>query len=313
MQHKASAPGSVMVLGEYAVIEGGLALVAAIDKRVQVILTPRNDDKIEIYSPTLGMYTSTISQLRIEPPYEFVLGVLKHFQLQLAHGFSIETQADFSHQVGLGSSAAITAAMLCALTQALSIDMPLIELVEHGIQVIRTVQGRGSGADVATSVFGGLVAFCNQPLMVEKLSALCPISLLYAGFKTTTVDAIRQVQQRFKYMPTIYRRLMQGINECGKLGIQVAREEDWQALGKIMSIQQGLMVALGVNLPIMDDLIEYLIQQPNMVGAKISGSGLGDCVIGLGASLHNGLQLTQSGASQISVNMASQGVVYEKS
>ena len=53
-------------------------------------------------------------------------------------------------------------------------------------------------------------------------------------------------------------------------------------LGEIMNIHQGLQDALGVNNAILSELIFSLRSHPHIYGAKISGAGLGDCVIGLG-------------------------------
>ena len=45
-----SAPGSLMISGEHAVLHGRHALVGAVDQRVRVMLTPRADDTIRICS-----------------------------------------------------------------------------------------------------------------------------------------------------------------------------------------------------------------------------------------------------------------------
>ena len=50
MPFKASAPGSLMLLGEHAVLHGKPALVGALDKRITVTLTPMRHDRIEIIS-----------------------------------------------------------------------------------------------------------------------------------------------------------------------------------------------------------------------------------------------------------------------
>jgi len=42
------------------------------------------------------------------------------------------------------------------------------------------------------------------------------------------------------------------------------------------------MDALGVNDATLSEMIWRLRAQPTILGAKISGSGLGDCVLGLG-------------------------------
>ena len=316
MPFKTSAPGSLMLLGEYAVLAGKPALLCAVNQRIHVTLTPRLDDHIEIQSPMHGHYATTLPQLSIEKPFHFVLGTLKYYQTKLKRGCNIDITADFSDQVGLGSSAAVTVASLAALIKWLNIRVSPLELVRQGREVVRRVQGVGSGADIAASVYGGLVCFQARPLSVEKFPDLYPITALYAGYKTPTVEAIQQVQQRFTAYPSLLPQIHNTIGQCVLDGIQVMRKNDWAQLGEIMKIQQGLMEALGVSSPLLRSMVENLSEQPNILGTKISGAGLGDCVIGLGALsmpyAHTDVELLLKGVQPISLEMTALGVQGEK-
>jgi mevalonate kinase len=322
MQLKTSAPGSLMLLGEYGVLHGQHALICAVDKYIRVLLSPRTDERIEIFSAKYhrSVYTTFIKQLTIEPPFQFVLAVLKYYQSKLTHGCTIEIESDFSAQMGLGSSAAVTVAILSALTIWLGIHTSLRELVRIGRLIVRRVQGVGSGADVAASVYGGIIGYRVQPLTVEQYPVRYPLTALYAGFKTPTAVAIKQVYDRFAGCPQIFRQICRGIGQCGLAGMQLVRQQDWQQLGKIMTVQQGLLTALGVNTPLLQDMVDSLCAQTMILGAKISGSGLGDCVIGLGdlpdmhtryasAYHHTALNAT---VQRITVQMTAQGVQCEK-
>lgn len=308
MPIKASAPGSMMMLGEYAVLHGKRALVCAVDKRMTVTLTPNEDESIQIES-ALGRHETTLATLTVEKPFQFVLGALHYYQPKLRRGCHIKIESEFSDQVGFGSSAAVTVATLAALVTWMGIRVSPLELMRHGCRVIKQVQGIGSGADIAASVLGGMVNYQAHPLSAEKFSMTYPITALYTGFKTPTVDAIKQVQQNFTAHPAIFRHLMDGLGQCAAEGIQFLRREEWTKLGEVMNMQQGMMESLGVSLPIIRDMVCFLREEPSMLGAKISGSGLGDCVIGLG-------ELKDPSATMpgmpLSVAMTLQGVQCEK-
>lgn len=305
MPFKASAPGSLMLLGEYGVLYGKPALVCAVDKRITVTLTPRMDDRIEIFSEKHGQYSTTLAEIKIEKPFQFVLGVLKQYQAKLKRGCDIHIVSEFSDQIGFGSSAAVTVATIAALITWLDIRMTPIDLARQGRQVVRTVQGIGSGADIAASVYGGMVSYQIQPMTIEKIAVTHPITAVYSGFKTTTVEAIQQVQQSFSNYTTLFRHLISSIGQCAAEGIQHVRKENWRGLGDIMTIQQNLLASLGVSLPILDGIVQSLRQKPSILGAKISGSGLGDCVIGLGVAKTEDMEC-------IPVEMTLQGVTCEK-
>src|SRR5207253_1594537 len=158
---KSSAPGSLMLLGEYAVLHGQHALVCAIDKRMTVTLTPRNDKKIFLES-ALGHYETTLSDLKMVAPFQFVLATLRAVRKNLKHGCHLKIESEFSDSVGFASSAAVTVATLSALTQWLchpeacssrrrisGLELSLQDFIKLARRIVRHVQGTGSGADVA--------------------------------------------------------------------------------------------------------------------------------------------------------------------
>lgn len=302
MSFKASAPGSLMLLGEYAVLYGKPAVVCAVDKRMIVTLTPRADQRVIIES-ALGTYETDLLSLKIEKPFHFVLATLKHFQTKYKRGCDINVTAEFSDKIGFGSSAAVTVATLATLVSWLEMRMTPIDMLHHARNIIRSVQGVGSGADAAASIYGGIVSYQQQPIQAEKFSLDYPLTVLYAGFKTPTVEAIQRVQDRFATQKTLFRHLMNSIGQCAVEGATQLRKENWQAFGDIMKVQQGLMDALGVNVPELQACVSQLQANPSILGAKISGSGFGDCAVGLG---HGEI------ANSLEVSMTTQGVQCEK-
>lgn len=300
-----------MLLGEYAVLYNKPALVCAVDKRMRVRLRPREDDKIELSSPRLGQFKTSLKELKMMPPFQFVTACLSAYRRTLKSGCDIQIEADFSHQIGLGSSAAVTVATLAALYAWLEQPLDPMKLLTEARGVVREVQGLGSGADVAASVMGGLVAYRASPLDVEKFSLSPALTVIYSGSKTPTVEAVRQVKEKFASAPALFNSLCQSIHECAKKGIEALGQENWARLGDAMIIQQDLMQALGVSTPLLEDLIDRLRSDPAILGAKISGSGMGDCVVGLGQAAHLGLEERYPGVEQMAVQISQQGVRLE--
>ncbi len=309
MWFKASAPGSLMLLGEYAVLQGKHALVCAIDRRITVTLSPRQDTQLILHS-ALGQYQTSLSQLKPIKPFQFVLTAFQLFHTQLKQGFDVSIESAFSDQVGFASSAAVTVATLSALTTYLQLSLSPSQLIQYGRQVVRRVQGQGSGADIAACVLGGMVAYRAAPFLAESLPFIFPITVVYSGHKTPTKEAIDYVQKKFAAYPVLFRHICHAIDDCARHGIQVASLPDQDALGAVMTIQQGLLDALGVNTDVLNQLIVLLRQQKTLTGVKLSGSGLGDCVIGLG-QLSDPLDVSSMhrAARQMDVAMTSQGVV----
>ncbi|MBL3561944.1 hypothetical protein, partial [Rhodovulum sulfidophilum] len=65
--------------------------------------------------------------------------------------------------------------------------------------------------------------------------------------------------------------------------IAAARAQDWTGFGAALARYQGQMAELGVSDETLDRIIADARAMPGLLAAKISGSGLGDCVLALGA------------------------------
>lgn len=314
MKFKASAPGTLMLLGEHAVLRNKLALCAATDQRIAVTITKRNDKKIIIDS-ALGSLHTSLSAIKIEKPFQFVLASLQHFQKHLITGLDISINSNFSHQVGLGSSAAVTVATTKAITELLTLNLNDHALLIACREIIQTVQGLGSGADVAASIYGGIVAYRMEPITALKLPHFPEISLVYSGRKETTATVVKIVNQLEQQYPKKYQTLFEKIDQLSEKAALAITEKNWQQLGCCMQEQQILMEEMGVSTSLLNTLIQDAENQTGILGAKISGSGLGDSIITLGKLTPGTFPLTKeqkaNGVKQLEANIAAEGVLYE--
>ena len=274
-----------MLLGEHAVLRGQPAIVCAISKRMRVILTPREDPAVRLHS-ALGEHETSLDELAPNESFRFVLGAIRACREGLKQGFELEIRSEMSHQMGLGSSAAVTVATLAALAGAQG-QVPAPEcLLECGTKIIRKVQGGvGSGVDVAASTYGGCLRFFAETLEVVKLSTTPQLTVLYSGSKTPTPEVIAVVEENRKKLPEVHAELDALIGAVARRAFEAAARGDWPAMGELMNVNQGLMDALGVNNARLAELVYKLREDPHVHGSKISGSGLGDCVVGLGKAM----------------------------
>ena len=274
-----------MLMGEHAVLRGQPALVCAINKRMKVTLTPREDQTLVLHS-ALGEHETSLDELAPNESFRFVLGAIRACRDGISQGFDLEIRSEMSHQMGLGSSAAVTVAVLAALAGAQGKVPDPKCLLECGTKIIRKVQGGvGSGADVAASAAGGCLYFLAESLAVEKIAAAPPLTVLYSGSKTPTPEVIAIVEENRRRQPELFVRLDTLIGEAVRRAFAAAGQGDWETLGGLMNLNQGLMDALGVNNARLAELVYALREDPRIQGSKISGSGLGDCVIGLGKAM----------------------------
>lgn len=304
-----------MLLGEHAVLRGYPAIVCALNQRLTVTLTPRNDDHIYLESNTLGSFKTHRLAMSIEQPFSFVLAAINEFRHQLSTGFHLIITSTFSEKMGLGSSSAVTVATVGALQQWLQQRMDRHMIYQASIRAVRQVQKLGSGADVAASTFGGAILYqlMNQhddswDYQITPLMLAQKFFLIYVGYKTKTAEVVNYVTQNALKNPEKYDRLFREIGHQTRQGATSIQQHNWKTLGIIMQQSYQLQKALGVSDDVIDSLVSCLSQQKNVMGVKISGSGLGDCVIVLGEIESNSILKAMT---VIPATIDSEGVRYE--
>jgi len=298
-------PGSLMLMGEHAVLHGELAIAMATANFVEISLTPRVDQRISVDSE-LAQYSSELNKLEDEPNLSFVLAAIRQQQTQLTAGFDLSIRSGFSHTVGLGSSAAVTAGVVALLAKHGGEELALETLFERALAVVHQVQGgRGSGTDLVASIFGGLVAYRVAPREIRTLPGLPPVDLYYVGYKMKTPEVIARVEASALKVPQLYKQLYQLMGHTSEAAEAAINAGDWSLLGQLMNTYAGLMDALGVCDSNLAKLQFKLRDSTDVLGAKISGSGLGDSVIALGQ-----VDPDQIGFTHIPVSVSQQGLVF---
>ena len=274
-----------MLLGEHAVLHGRRALVSSVNQRIYVKMTPRSDRNLEIHS-ALGLHQTTMDRLAPHPKFRFILAALTAALPRLNSGLTIEITSEFSDQIGFGSSAAVTVAAVAALNALTRNVVEPRSVFLAARDLIRAVQGRGSGADVAASVYGGIVAYCAEPLDLVPLEVTHAITAVYSGSKLPTPEVIQIVEERRVREPVEFEILFDLMDRCSADAANALQEGDWKIVGALLDVGQGVMEKMGLNNDALDAIITSLRADPGLLGAKISGSGLGDCAIGWGRPAH---------------------------
>jgi len=304
---QASAPGSLMLMGEHAVLRGQPAIVCAISKRMKVTLTPRDDEVVLLHS-ALGKHRTTLDELAPNDSFRFVLGAIRAVREGFSQGFELDIRSGMSHQMGLGTSAAVTVATLAALSGARGEALDPRRLLETGVQIVRKAQGGvGSGADVAASTYGGCLRYFAESREAVVLPTAPKLTVLYSGSKMATPEVVAIVGENRRNQPDIFNKIEALIGDIVQRAFAAAATEDWETVGELMDIHQGLMDAMGVNNAALSELVYALREDPNILGSKISGSGLGDCVVGLGKAMRR-----EWGVPSLAIKVDAEGAKVEE-
>jgi phosphomevalonate kinase len=225
-----SAPGKLFLLGEYAVLEGAPALLLAVDRRVTVTVAPSSDDRWHLSALGLSTPGLTSPDLTLKPDGSIPAGVDERTRERLsvfdavrravcgaapgdrALSVSIDSTA-FSaagHKLGLGSSAAVATALTAALLVAGGHLPSREEIRILATQAHRSAQrGAGSGGDVASSSYGGLISYVQDTAPVSLvLPQELKIMAVGTGTGSSTTNLVGRVAQYATQDPDLYRAHM---------------------------------------------------------------------------------------------------------
>lgn len=307
---RSSAPANLMLMGEHSVVFGHPALACALQQRLSIEWRIRQDSQIIIHS-ALGTHQTDLKTLAQHPKLTWVMACLQDYQAHLKHGLEIRITAEFESTWGLGSSAALLAAMLGGLDAICGLTPSFQQRFARGLAIIHQLQGRGSGTDLAASLMGGVIIFNPLTQAAESVdlpNTQLPLQLWYCGYKTPTAEVLRQVAQHWHSQSALQTQLYALMGQNTQAAYQALQSQQWGDFYLLINSYQGLMDALGVNDGVLSQLVYGL--RHSLPASKISGSGLGDCVLGFGPAQHP-LPTTLHTFQQIDCHIDSRGLLVE--
>ncbi len=297
------APGKLFVLGEYAVLDGCPAVVAAVDRVIEVAVEFRRPGRGIRVNSTLGCADcSRHDQLPESGPLRFVTAAWRAALLAspaLARGhitITIASRPDerAGTKLGLGSSAATTVGVLAAASaldagpEPLSDSACRVRLFSAALDVHRRVQGQmGSGADIAASVYGGVLLFRprHETAEITPLALPADTRLLagWSGESSSTPDLVQKYLAAQNGDAAARAAFVAASRACvdnfvAQLAGGALLLEAVLANGQLLE-QLASDLALPLVTPRLRQLVA--IARGHGAAAKISGAGGGDCAIAL--------------------------------
>lgn len=221
-----SAPGKLVLSGEYAVLAGAPAVVAAIDRRVTCRTDVRDAGGWAFRSRGFDAVSRhRRDALPVEPGDP---ATLAHYAIRRLGvdtralpehlGIEVDSRPCFHDgaKLGLGSSAAATVAVAGAMARLAGVDCTLEQL----LAAHRDLQGgSGSGLDVAASFQGGVIRYQAGKARSMQWSSSVRYVFVFVGWSTDTTDFVRRFNDwRRGHEPPELRRLVEGAHAVAEGG-----------------------------------------------------------------------------------------------
>ena len=285
---RVSAPGKLMLLGDHAVIYNRPCIATAVSQRMYLNASIIKENILSINAADVGIinYSKPINDLTIgEVPkgVEYVEHCVSNIfnKFNLKSGLKIETKSDFNSLLGFGSSSSSSVCTIKAISQLFNLNLSNKEIFDLAYKAVIDIKGIGSGYDIACAVYGGTLYFTTGGKIIEKLNIKSlPLVVGYTGVKADTATIVKDLANRMKNKSKTYNSIFDKIKNLVERAKVLLITEDFLELGIIFNLNQGYLKDLGVSSKILDDLI-YAAIKGGAWGAKLSGAGIGDCMIAI--------------------------------
>ena len=268
------AHSKIILIGEHAVVYGYPAIsLPLLEVEVTCKVVPAE-------SPWRLYEEDTLSMA--------VYASLEHLNIKDA---CIRCQIDSAipEKRGMGSSAAISIAAIRAVFDYYQVELPhhVLEILVNRAEMIAHMNP--SGLDAKTCLSNRPICFIKNVGFTElnmDLSAYLVIA--DTGVYGHTREAIQVVQSKGKdALPFLH-----ALGELTQQAEEAIRQKDAEWLGQILSQAHLHLKEIGVSSPEADSLVETALSH-GALGSKMSGGGLGGCIIALADNLTHAQELAE--------------------
>jgi phosphomevalonate kinase len=277
------APGKVMIAGEYSVLMGFPALVAAID-RVAICQFKEG--------PALNFFAKTsqeFSLLQNSPLFLAVLTTFKKHRLEPRIGeYFLDTSEFFDatgQKIGLGSSAAAATALSRMILLQHEIEDQAL-LFERAHEAHRLFSGGvGSGADIAAAVYGGMLLYQQgipspRIINLDRATIWPKILVIHTGKAQNTAHFVEKFLH-FKGAKSLIDNFNAEQSKCveellanlDKLDVFI------RVINQLFELLDILGTSVGIDIVSKEHRLIASLAQSLGGAAKPSGAGGGDIAI----------------------------------
>lgn len=305
-------PLKLTLFGEHAVVYGQPAIAMTISEKMTVKI--RSNEKMIVKSNSLSIrgIKVDLNDFKLESEdtskiLSYVIGALNYFKEKKNALIEIESPVDPS--VGLGTSAAVIVGIVSAYSKFLGYELTRADIAKISHDIELSIQGLGSRMDTYTTSIGGLLYFTKDG-GYEILKNNLRLTSGYIRRIATTRDILKKVKNLKEKNPEVFNDIISTIGKIVDNAKTMIEKENEEELGELMYINHGLLMALGVTYPLVDNLVSTA-KNLGIKGCKMSGGGGGGAII-CSNDIKAEILLTSIGANIINSNKTESGVTIKE-
>ncbi|MBK7893841.1 MAG: mevalonate kinase [Anaerolineaceae bacterium] len=284
---KASAPGKIILFGEHAVVYGRPAIAAPVSQiRATATVTHSSSNNCYLVAPDLNRHNRLQDLPDDDALARAARLVLDAAGLSQPPDVTIRVHSQIPIASGMGSGAAIAAAIIRALAQHL--NQPALQTNEAvsalTYEVEKIHHGTPSGIDNTVVAYEQPIWFVRQSPknLIEPFTVAAPLRFVVAdtGVRSSTKVAVGDVRRQYSEQPALFTEIFDACGRIAQNGRNAIQAGDVTKVGQLMTENHAWLQKMTVSSPELDKLVAAALQA-GALGAKLSGAGRGGNMLAL--------------------------------
>lgn len=283
-----SAPGKIILFGEHAVVYGRPALAIPVTQvHADVEILDSDSSGIWIHAPDVDLH----AELGTLPTDHPIASVIHNFLFlsripQRERGarfpnLNIEITSTIPVASGLGSGAAVTVALVRALSSHLNHPMTDEQVNAFAYEIEKLHHGTPSGIDNTVVTYARPVYFVKgQPIETFRVGQPFTIVIGNTGIPAPTRESVSDVRRLWDADKVKWENVFDQVGGIARKARATIEKGKTNELGKLMDQNHALLQEMTVSSPELDTLVSAA-RQAGALGAKLSGGGRGGNMIAL--------------------------------
>ncbi|HBS48490.1 TPA: mevalonate kinase [Candidatus Dependentiae bacterium] len=265
--------GKIIIFNEHFVVYGSPAIASPIEQGCFVTLSTTNENN----NPNNDVWQIQKSVIQ---------KYLQILNINAKNELNVSVQTSLIPAAGMGASAAFCVASARAISNFFSLNLTDEQINDLSFEGEKIFHGNPSGIDNTVSTFGKPIWFeKKENILTENLKIKNALHIVigFSGESGNTKDAVAKVATWKNSNLRKFNFLLERSKNLILRGREALADDDLEKVGRLMNENHKLLVEIGVSTPKLEKLIA-IAKDSGALGAKITGSGCGGCIVALASN-----------------------------